>query len=144
MASNAWWAYGSELQIGTTKVGEIIDIDGPGMSKDAIEVTASDGTAGDGYREFLPGWRDGGEVTISANWVPADSTHDGTTGLLSVFEGDDLQAFKIETPAGSDGSDGTVVISFNGIVTDFSVSMPLEEQSQLDCTIKLTGAVTVV
>lgn len=139
--SNAWWAYGSEFQIGTTKVGEIQDIDGPSMSKDAIEVTHNDGTVGDGYRQFLPGWRDGGEVGITANWIPADSTHGSSTGLLSIFESDDLQAFKIVTSG--DGSSGTIDISFNGVITDFNVSLPLEEQSQLECTVKISGAVTV-
>lgn len=142
MASNAWWAYGSEFQIGTTKVGEIQDIDGPGMSKDAIEVTHNDGTVGDGYRAFIPGWRDGGEVGITANWIPADSTQDGATGLLSIFESDALQEFKIKTSG--DGSSGTVTISFNGIITDFNVTLPLEEQGQLECTVKISGAVTVV
>jgi len=138
--SNAWWAYGSELQIGTTKVAEIQDIDGPSMSKDTIEVTHNDGTVGDGYRQFLAGWRDGGEVGITANWIPVDATHDGTGGLLQIFESDALQAFKIVTP--DDGSSGTVTISFNGILTDHNISLPLEEQAQLECTIKISGAVT--
>lgn len=141
MASNAWWAYGSEFQIGTTKVAEIIDIDGPSMSKDAIEVTASDGTAGTGWREFVPGWRDGGEVSITANWIPVDSTHGDTTGLLSIFEGDALQAFKIKTA--DDGSSGTITLSFNGVVTSFSTSLPLEDKAGLNCTIKISGAVSV-
>ena len=139
--SNAWWAYGSEFQIGTTKVGEIIDINGPGMSHDAIETTATDGTAGDGYRTFLPGWRNAGEVNITANWIPVDATQAGATGLLSKFEDEDtVQAFKVVTA--DDGSSGTVTMSFNGIVTNFSINLPLEEQAQLECTIKITGAVT--
>jgi hypothetical protein len=141
MASNAWWAYGSEFQIATTKVGEIIDIDGPSMSKDAIDVTYGDGTSGDGYKSFIPGWRDGGEVSITANWIPADSTQDGTTGLLSVFKSDALQTFNIETA--EDGSSGTMDIGFSGIITSFNVSLPLEEQGQLECTIKISGAVTI-
>jgi hypothetical protein len=141
MASNAWWAYGSEFQIDTTKVGEVIDINGPGMSKDAIDVSYSDGTSGDGWRQFIPGWRDGGEVTISLNWIPADSTQDDSSGLLSIFEGDSLQAFKIKTA--DDGSSSTVTLSFNGIITNFSPTMPLTEQGQLDCTVKVAGAVTV-
>ena len=139
--SNAWWAYGSEFQIGTTKVGEIIDISGPDMSKDAIDVTATDGTAGSGYREFVPGWRDGGEVGITANWVPILATQAGATGLLSKFEDDDtVQAFKIKTA--DDGSSGTITISFNGIVTRFNLTMNLEEQAKLDCAIKISGAVS--
>jgi hypothetical protein len=141
MASNAWWAYGSEFQIATTKVGEIIDINGPSMSKDAIDVTYGDGTVGDGYKSFIPGWRDGGEVNITANWIPADSTQDGTTGLLSVFASDALQAFKIVTA--EDGSSGTMDISFSGIITRFNVDMPLTEQGKLDCTVKISGAVTI-
>ena len=143
MSSNAWWAYGSEFQIGTTPVGEIIDINGPNMSHDAIDTTASDGTSGDGYRTFLPGWRDAGEVSLTANWIPADDTQDGTGGLLSMFEDvDAVQAFKIVTA--DDGSSGTVTISFNGIVTNFSVSMPLTEQAKLDCTIKISGEASFV
>jgi len=143
MSSNAWWAYGSEFQIDTTKVGEIIDINGPSMSHDAIDTTATDGSSGDGYRTFLPGWRDAGEVSITANWVPVLATQAGTSGLLSKFEDiDTVQAFKIKTA--DDGSSGTVTISFNGIVTDFSVSMPMEEQAQLECTIKISGEASFV
>jgi predicted secreted protein len=114
------------------------------MSKDAIEVTKTDGTAGDGYREFIPGWRDGGEVGITANWVPADATHADSTGLLSVFESDSLQAFKIVTSDDGDGTGGQVTISFNGIITDFNVSLPLEEGAKLECTVKISGAVGIV
>jgi predicted secreted protein len=138
--SNAWWAYGSEFQIATTAVAEIIDINGPNMSRDAIDVTWNDGS--DGYREFLPGWRDGGEVSISANWLPGVATHDDSTGLLKVFEGDSLQAFKIVTADDGDGTGATIEISFNGIVTSFNTSLPLTEQGKLDCTIKISGEVT--
>jgi hypothetical protein len=138
--SNAWWAYGSEFQIGTTKVAEVIDISGPSMSKDAIDVSHNDGTAGDGWRVFIPGFRDGGEIGVSANWIPVDSTHDGSTGILGVFEGNSLQSFRIVTA--DDGSSGTVTISFNGIVTSFNPTMPLTEQGKLDFTIKVSGAVT--
>ena len=139
--SNAWWAYGSEFQIGTTKVTEIIDITGPGMTKDAINVSHNDGTAGDGWGVFVPGFRDGGEVNITANWIPVAATQAGTSGLLSKFEDvDTLTAFRIVTP--DDGSSGTITISFNGIVTSFNPTMPLTEQGKLDCTIKISGVVT--
>jgi len=135
--SNAWWAYGSEFQIASTAVAEITNITGPSMAKDAIEITNNDGT--DGYRQFLPGWRDGGDVTISANWLPDVATHGDSTGLLAKFEGDDLQEFKIVTSG--DGSGGTVTITFDGVVTAFNPTLPLEEQGKLDCTIKISGAV---
>ena len=135
MASTAWWAYGSTLATDGTDIAEIIDISGPGMSKDAIEVTFHDGT-GDGYREFIPGWRDGGEISVTANWLPSNATQDD---LLDVFEGDDLRTFTITTAG--DGSGGTIDIDFSGIVTSFNAAMPLEEQGKLEFTLKISGAV---
>lgn len=144
--SNAWWAYGSELKIGDdgttetfTKVAEIIDIDGPSMSRDAIEVTSQDST--NGWREFIPGMRDGGEVSVTANWIPISSTQDGTAGVLSKFTDDVLHNWQIITA--DDGSSGTMDIDFAGIVTDFSISLPMEEQAQLEFTLKISGAVTI-
>ena len=143
--SNAWWAYGSELKIGDdgtaesfTKVAEIIDIGGPRMSRDVIEVTSQDSS--DGYREFIPGLKDGGEVAISANWIPADETHDGSTGVLSKFEDDNLHNWQILT-----AEDGTakLTINFKAIVTSFNVDLPLEEQAKLDFTLKISGKPTI-
>lgn len=145
--SNAWWAYGSQLKIGDdgtttetfTKVAEIQDIDGPSMSRDAIEVTSQDSASG--WREFIPGMRDGGEVGITANWIPAAATQDGSAGVLSKFTDDDLHNWKIVTA--DDGSSGTMDIDFAAIVTDFNVSLPMEEQAQLEFTLKISGAVTI-
>ena len=144
--SNAWWAYGSELKIGNdgtpetfTKVAEIQDIDGPSMSKDTIEVTSHD--SANGWREFIPGMRDGGEVGITANWIPAGVTHDGSVGVLSKFLDDDLHNWQIVTAG--DGSSGSMDIEFAAIVTDFNISLPMEEQAQVEFTLKISGAVSI-
>jgi predicted secreted protein len=144
--SNAWWAYGSELKIGNdgtaetfTKVAEIQDIDGPSMSKDTIEVTSQD--SANGWREFIPGMRDGGEVGITANWIPASATQDGSVGVLSKFLDDDLHNWQIVTAG--DGSSGSMDIEFAAIVTDFNISLPMEEQAQVEFTLKISGAVSI-
>lgn len=144
--SNAWWAYGSELKIGNdgtaetfTKVAEIQDIDGPSMSKDTIEVTSQD--SANGWREFIPGMRDGGEVGITANWIPASATHDGSVGVLSKFLDDDLHNWQIVTAG--DGSSGSMDIEFAAIVTDYNISLPMEEQAQVEFTLKISGAVSI-
>ena len=143
--SNAWWAYGSELKIGDdgtspsyTKVAEIQDISGPSMSRDAIEVTSQD--SADGYREFIGGLKDGGEVSVSANWIPTDETHDGSSGILSKFNGDKVTKWQIITA--SDGSAGNTTIAFDAIVTSFNPDVPLEEQGKLDFTLKISGKPT--
>ena len=145
MASNAWWAYGSTFEVadgtGWDVVAEVIDITGPSMSMDSIDLTNQDGSAG--WRDFTPGWRDGGEVSITANWLPAHITHDDGTdniGIWDQFQDDAIKTFRIVTEG--DGSGGTITIAMSGIVTSFNTSLPLTEQAKLDFTIKLTGAVT--
>ena len=144
--SNAWWAYGSQLKIGDdgttevfTKVAEIIDISGPDMSRDVIDVTNQDSP--DGWREFIPGLRDGGEIGVTANWIPADATQDATDGVLSKFEDDVLHNWQIITA--NDGSSGTMTISLAAIVTRFNVNLAMEEQAKLDFALKVSGAVTI-
>ena len=147
MASNAWWAYGSDFKVGNDATGtetfatvaEVLDISGPSMSRDTIEVTNQDSASG--WREYIAGWRDAGEISISANWIPAGATQDGTTGILSKFLDSDLHNYQIITPQ-CDGTE-TYTISMTGIVTGFGVNLPLTEQAKVDFSIKLTGAVTI-
>ena len=143
MASGAFWAFGSQFKIGDdgstetfTKVAEIIDINGPGLSRDVIEVTSQDST--NGWKEFLPGLRDGGEINITANWDPDHATQDGTTGILSKFNDDELHNWQIITPSGAG-----VDIDFAAFVTAMNLSFPVAEKGILECTLKISGAVTV-
>lgn len=140
--SSAIWAYGSILQAGDgatpevfTAVAEIIELTPPQMSRDGIDVTSH--TSSDGYREYISGMRDGGEVPFKANWLPTNATHDGTTGLLESFNDNDNHNWKIILP------NSLVTISFRGFLTAFEPDLPIEEQAQLSGTIKVSGKPTV-
>jgi len=148
MAGNAWWAYGSKFQLGNdgtvetfATVAQVIDIGGPSMTRDVIEVSNQDSV--NGFREFIPGWRNGGEISVTANWIPASSTQDGSVGILSKFLDDDVHNYKIITP--SDGSDGTagVTVTFSGIIVNFGLNLPLNEQAKVDFGIQITSNITV-
>jgi predicted secreted protein len=141
--SNAFWVYGSKLKLGDggtptevfTSIAEVIDLTPPALSRDSIDVTNQDTT--NGWREKIPGFRDGGEVTFNCNWLPTNATHDATTGLLSTFNDNDLHNWQIVLP------DAVTVVAFAGFLTGFEPDLPLEEQGQLSITITVSGPVTI-
>lgn len=142
MTSGAFWAYGSKIQLGNgggpevfTDIAEVQDITPPAMERDDIEVTNQQST--DGWREYIPGWRDGDEVSFNCNWLPTNATQDETTGMLETFNDDDLHNWRIVLP------DAVKTISFAGFLTGFEPDLPLEEQGQLEITIKVSGKVTI-
>ncbi len=142
MTSSAIWAYGSILQLGDgatpevfTAIAEITELTPPQMSRDDIDVTSHQSS--DGYREFISGLRDGGEVSFKANWLPTNSTHDGTTGLLETFNDNDTHNWKVILP------NTLITIAFSGFLTAFEPDLPIEEQAQLSGTIKVSGKPTV-
>ncbi len=142
MTSSAIWAYGSILQLGDgatpevfTAIAEITELTPPQMSRDDIDVTSHQSS--DGYREFISGLRDGGEVSFKANWLPTNSTHDGTTGILETFNDDVNHNWKIILP------NTLITIAFSGFLTAFEPDLPLEEQAQLSGTIKVSGKPTI-
>jgi hypothetical protein len=142
MTSAAIWAYGSILQLGDgatpevfTAIAEITELTPPQMSRDDIDVTSHQSS--DGYREFISGLRDGGEVSFKANWLPTNSTHDGTTGLLETFNDNVNHNWKVILP------NTLITIAFSGFLTAFEPDLPIEEQAQLSGTIKVSGKPTV-
>lgn len=58
----------------TVTLGSCTDIPFPAISRDAVEVTAHDSPGG--FREFIPGLKQVGEIQISLNLIPGNATHD--------------------------------------------------------------------
>lgn len=140
--SSALWAYGSLFQTGDgatpenfTTVAEITELTPPNMTRDAIEVS-NEGSP-DGYREFKPGWRDGGEVKFKANWLPTNTTQDFTTGLGEQFNDNEVHNYRIVLP------NTIITLSLSGFLTAFEPDLPIEEQAQLSGTVKVSGKPTV-
>ena len=92
-----------------------------------------------GYREFIGGLRDGGEVTLDLNWLPGDATHDANTGLLSIFNSNNTgKNWRITLP-----TTPTTTVSFSGPVSAFEPDIPVDDKISLSVTIKVSGAVTI-
>jgi len=140
--SEAFWAYGSVIQLSDSgsagnfaSIAEVKDITPPEQSRDSIKVTS--GASPSGRHEYIPGFRDGGEVSFICNWLPNDSTQDEFTGLLSTFNDDDLHWWKIVA------TDAIITLLFEGFLTGFAPKLPLEAQGELELKLKVSGDITV-
>jgi len=115
-----------------TAIAEVLRASGPGMTRDFIDCTNLDSTGG--YREFIAGFRDGGEFTFSMNW-----TYDGYVAMKEDFESDDEINYQIVVP----GDDG-ITLQFAGLVTNLPLNVDTGSQITCDATIKITGYVEEV
>lgn len=127
-------ALGTKLMIATSAVGNLTSIGGIDASAETIDVTALDSTGG--YRKFLAGFKDAGEVGISGWFVPGDV---GQKAIYAAFKSGATSAFKIVFPASLGAS-----WEFTGVVTGFSTSAELEDAITFEGTIKVSGEPTLV
>jgi predicted secreted protein len=115
-------------------IGEVVSISLPSLARDALDVTGIGSP--DGYREFIPGLKDGGEVTVEMNFV-AGSQSDILVRQL--FNDDDLVQFRITVPAPA--SSPTEQLTGFAVVTGYSVTDPVAEKMAATLTMKVSGRV---
>jgi len=137
--SNAVLGFGTLLQIGDggnpevfTTIAEVTSISGPNLTKNFVEVTHMESL--NGYDEFIPGLKSGGEITCELNFVPSDTTF---TTLKTAYDNDTLSNYKIVFP----DSAGTTA-SFAAYVSAISPTAPVADKMSLSITLKITAAVT--
>jgi hypothetical protein len=128
-----------------SKVGQLGDLSGPSISRGEVDVTDHDNAVsrgGDGYREFLGGVPDGGEITGPIHWDPNnDDTHGQTagSGILATLTKDTLVAWKIEV----NQTTGTLEWTTMGFLSGFSPEYPVEGANTGEITIKVSGKPTI-
>lgn len=121
-----------------TNIAEVIDVSPPSMTKDQVEATHTGST--DSFREFIPGLKDGGEASITVNFLPSDATQGNASGgLLNDFI--NLTAagnFRISFPGSP-----TVTWTFAATVIGYEVATPLDDRMTAVITFKVAGAPTI-
>lgn len=110
-------------------IANINSIDGPGMTRDTIDVTSLSSTGG--YREFIAGFRDAGTIQLGMNFTR--STYELLKGD---FESDVVKNYRIVLPDVENTS-----IQFEGLVTELPLSIPADDKITADVTIKISGAI---
>lgn len=128
---------GTVLKIGKTTpvaVGGLTEIGGLELSADTLDVTTLDSV--DGYREFIGGFKDAGEVSLSG-YLDV-STASGQKKIYDAFESGVVEEFVIEFPAST-----KTKWTFKGIVTGFSTGASLEDNISFEASIKVSGKPTL-
>lgn len=126
-------AKGTQFLIGTVVVGELSSIGGVSVSADTIDTTALDNTSG--YRTFIGGFKDGGEVSLSGFLNHTDA---GQLAIYAAFESGAVTSCSIVFPTAISAS-----WTFDGVVTAFETSAELEDAVSFDSTVKVSGKPTL-
>ena len=129
--SAAFSGVGTTFNRNGSPIAEVNSITGPNLSRDTIDVTSLDTTGG--YREFIGGFRDGGEISLEMNFTEASFD-----ALKDDFESADVQAYTIVF-----SDTGSTTLGFSGLVTAIGVAVPMDDKVTANVTIKISGQVTL-
>ncbi len=116
-------------------IAEIKSISGPGGASTTLDTTTLSSTA----KEFVPGLKDNGEVSLSVNFVPGDA---GQQQMIDDQENLTMAVYRI-TYADKKPTGGTTA-TFNAYVTNFSPSIGVDALSTADVSLRVSGGVTWV
>lgn len=121
---------GTKLKIGANSIAELTEIGGLELSADTWDSTTHDNA--DGYRTYKQGLKDGGEVSLSGFFNPADTN--GQKAAYDLFNSGAETALTILFPSvfGAEWN-------FNGIFTSFKTSANTEDGVPFEATIKVSG-----
>lgn len=119
-----------------TAVSNVVNITMSGRSVEEVDFThlASDG----GFREFRPGFKDPGELSLTCHYNPSDATLNGTAGLEYELNQGRVFNFKIDmTNAGF-----AFMIYGQGYVSGGDFNFTGEDPITYEVTIRISGAVS--
>jgi predicted secreted protein len=122
-------AMGTVLKKGTQAVANLTSIAGLEISRDTIEVTTLDSP--NGYRQFVGGLLDAGELSISGYFDYA-----AHSPLLDDLEAGTATTYTIEFPGGAKWT-------FTCVVTSFSTGAEMEDLVSFEASFKVSGKPTL-
>src|SRR6056297_2087734 len=112
-------------------LAEVVNISGPNMSRNMIEVTHL-GSSG-GYQEFIAGLRDPGTVDLTLNFTRA------TYEILKAdFESDSPGEYEIILPDIENTS-----LNFVGFITELPIDVLVSDRITCNVSIRVSGQVNL-
>jgi hypothetical protein len=134
MATSAAIGHGTIIAVGDgaspenfTTISEVTSVSPPGTQIDMIDATHMESP--DRYREYITGLKDGTDGSIEMNFVPGGA---GQLAMAELLGATDPTNFKITWP-------NAHVEYFQGYVTGFQPTAPVDDKMTATATIKQTG-----
>lgn len=126
-------SYGTYLQInGGAAVAGLQEIQGLEVKANTVDVTNLASTAM--YKEFMAGFKEVSDLTVSGFFQPDDT--DGQIAMWGLLGNGAKTVFAVVFPFGASWS-------FNAIVTGFKTGAKTEDGVSFDATLKVSGAPTL-
>jgi predicted secreted protein len=124
----AAFANGTVLTIGSA-IAALKSISGPSISSDTLDTTTHDST--DGFRTFISGLKDGGEISVGGNLTDATESNI----LIALLEaGTVTEGATIDLP-----TETAMTFTFDCIVTAYETTEPHDGLLGFSATLKVTG-----
>jgi hypothetical protein len=143
MATQGVRAQGTLLKIGDgqspenfTTVAEVVDITGPSIKLDVADGTSHD-SSGD-WDESIPTLLHGGDIKITANFIPQAATQSFSSGILRDQVNRNKRNYKLVFT-----DPNSTTWQFATYVTDYAPKAPTKDKLSLDATLKITGQPTL-
>lgn len=114
-----------------TPVVELFQLGGPDLSKDSVELTNTDSL--NKFREFVPGLKSGGTLSISGNLIKASMDQ-----MLAEYNKSGRTNYRVTVPA-----DVAFQMDFEGFVTSFPPDVPIDDRMTFQASIQISGPVTI-
>ena len=128
-------AQGTTLKKGSTKIATLTSIDGLDLQADTIESTNLESTSG--YKTYVGGLKDAGEVSIKGNYNYTDHN-----ALFTDFEAGSVSSYTIEFP--DRGTTTGTQWTFSAIVTGIKTSAEMGGLVPFEAKFKVSGKPTLV
>lgn len=130
--------YGGSFKIGNaaspevfTAVGKVRNISGPSIAADPVDITNMDSPSG--YKEFIKGMKDPGEITFEVITTAA-----GLVALAAEMAKTTATNYQVVYPAPI-----TKKYAFKAFMTGMTHEVPTEDACTVSCTYKIAGALTL-
>ncbi len=114
-----------------TTLAEVVEFNPPEMTRDSAEFTHM--SSPDRWREYKPGLRDGGEVSLTYNLIPGEADDDT---IADSFATDLVEEWQVAYPNGA-------TLDIRGFFTAHSAATPIGERMTGAATFKISGKPTL-